>query len=53
MAKVPCSTVWSGERIAVTDDIPGTTRDRIQGNADWNGVEFYVIDTGGIEIYEP
>jgi GTP-binding protein len=42
-----------GERIAVTDDIPGTTRDRIQGNADWNGVEFYVIDTGGIEIYEP
>lgn len=42
-----------GARVAVTDDIPGTTRDRLQGEFDWNGVSFYVIDTGGIEVYEP
>ncbi|HLU10144.1 MAG TPA: ribosome biogenesis GTPase Der [Oceanobacillus sp.] len=42
-----------GERMAVTDDIPGTTRDRLQGQFDWRGVDFRVIDTGGIEVYEP
>lgn len=42
-----------GERRAVISDIPGTTRDRLQGDSDWNGVEFTVIDTGGIEVYEP
>ncbi len=42
-----------GERMAVTHEIPGTTRDRIQSEADWNGVTFNVVDTGGIEVYEP
>lgn len=42
-----------GERLAVTHDIPGTTRDRIHGESYWNGVTFRLIDTGGIEIYEP
>jgi GTPase len=42
-----------GERMAVTHEIPGTTRDRIQGESDWNGVAFTVVDTGGIEVYEP
>jgi GTPase len=42
-----------GERMAVTDDIPGTTRDRLQSEADWNGVTFVVVDTGGIEVYQP
>lgn len=42
-----------GERKAVTSDIPGTTRDRILGDSDWRGVAFTVIDTGGIEVYEP
>jgi GTP-binding protein len=42
-----------GERMAVTHDIPGTTRDRLQGVSDWRGVTFNVIDTGGIEIYQP
>lgn len=42
-----------GERMAVTDDIPGTTRDRIQAESDWNGVVFNVVDTGGIEVYQP
>jgi len=38
-----------GERLAVTDDIPGTTRDRISAESDWNGISFEVIDTGGID----
>jgi GTPase len=42
-----------GERMAVTDDIPGTTRDRLQAESDWGGVIFKVIDTGGIEVYQP
>jgi GTP-binding protein len=42
-----------GERLAVIDDIPGTTRDRLQSTAFWNGLNFHVIDTGGIEIYQP
>ncbi len=42
-----------GERMAVTHEIPGTTRDRIQAESDWNGVTFNVVDTGGIEVYEP
>ncbi len=42
-----------GERKAVTSDIPGTTRDRVVGDSDWGGIAFTVIDTGGIEIYEP
>ena len=39
-----------GERIAVVEDMPGTTRDRIYGDSDWNGREFTLIDTGGLEF---
>jgi GTPase len=42
-----------GERLAVTHDIPGTTRDRLYGEVVWNGIQIRIIDTGGIEIYEP
>lgn len=42
-----------GERKSVTSDIPGTTRDRIFGEAEWNGLLFTVVDTGGIEVYQP
>ena len=38
-----------GERMAIVDDTPGTTRDRLFGDADWNGRVFTVIDTGGID----
>ncbi len=39
-----------GERRAVVSDIPGTTRDRIITEAEWNGRAFVLVDTGGIEI---
>ncbi len=39
----------TGTRTAIVEDIPGTTRDRIYGQSDWNGVGFIVVDTGGLE----
>lgn len=38
-----------GERIAIVEDIPGTTRDRIYARTEWRGREFSLIDTGGLE----
>jgi GTPase len=38
-----------GERLAIVDDTPGTTRDRLFGEAEWNGRTFHVVDTGGID----
>lgn len=38
-----------GERKAIVEDTPGVTRDRIYAETEWNGIEFGVIDTGGIE----
>ena len=38
-----------GRPTAIVEDVPGTTRDRIYGDSDWNGVGFIVIDTGGLE----
>jgi GTP-binding protein len=37
------------ERLAVVDEIPGTTRDRLMADATWSGVLFSIIDTGGID----
>lgn len=39
----------TGTRTAIVEDIPGTTRDRIYGDSDWNGKGFIVVDTGGLE----
>src|SRR5207249_6092717 len=39
-----------GEGIAIVEDLPGTTRDRLYGDTDWNGREFTLIDTGGLEF---
>jgi GTP-binding protein len=39
-----------GERVAIVEDVPGTTRDRLYGDTDWNGREFTLIDTGGLEF---
>jgi len=41
-----------GRPTAIVEDVPGTTRDRIYGESDWNGVGFTVIDTGGLEVPE-
>ncbi len=38
-----------GARTAIVEDLPGTTRDRLYGESDWNGRDFVVIDTGGLE----
>ena len=46
------STIFNrltGTRDAIIDDVPGTTRDRLFGIGEWVGVEFDVIDTGGID----
>lgn len=39
----------AGERLAVVNEIPGTTRDRLIAEAEWAGVVFDVVDTGGID----
>lgn len=47
------STIFNriiGDRVAIVEDKPGVTRDRLYGTGEWNGVSFSVIDTGGIEI---
>ncbi len=39
-----------GDRLAIVDDIPGLTRDRLYGKAHWLLKDFRVIDTGGIQL---
>ena len=41
---------FAGERIAIVEDVPGTTRDRVYATGDWNGREFTLVDTGGLEL---
>jgi len=38
----------AGERRSIVGDEPGITRDRIYGEAEWNGRRFSIVDTGGI-----
>lgn len=38
-----------GERIAIVNDMPGVTRDRIFGECEWRGRTLTLVDTGGIE----
>ena len=38
-----------GENLSIVQDTPGVTRDRIYADCDWNGRNFTLIDTGGIE----
>ena len=37
-----------GERRAIVEDLPGTTRDRLYGTAEWSGHNFTIVDTAGI-----
>ncbi len=46
------STIFNrlvGQRLAIVDDVPGTTRDRLVAEGDWAGHDFFVVDTGGID----
>ena len=38
-----------GQRLAIVEDTPGVTRDRIYAPCEWRGREFMLVDTGGIE----
>ena len=38
-----------GERRAIVEDIPGTTRDRLYGTTTWGGVDFTIVDTAGLQ----
>ena len=40
----------AGQRIAITQNRPGVTRDRIYAPAEWRGRPFTLVDTGGIEL---
>lgn len=47
------STIFNrivGARTAIVDNTPGITRDRLYSKANWLTKDFYVIDTGGIEL---
>ncbi|MBM7588692.1 ribosome biogenesis GTPase Der [Brevibacillus fulvus] len=49
------STIFNrlvGERIAIVEDKPGVTRDRLYAKGEWLDHNFHVIDTGGIEFGE-
>ena len=38
-----------GKKISIVEDLPGVTRDRIYADANWRGIDFTLVDTGGIE----
>lgn len=38
------------ERVAIVEDVAGTTRDRLYYDAEWAGKAFTIVDTGGLEI---
>lgn len=39
----------AGRQIAITEDLPGTTRDRVATDVSWQGRDFLLVDTGGLE----
>ena len=39
----------AGKRLSIVEDTPGVTRDRLYAKTDWNGRDFDIVDTGGIE----
>jgi GTP-binding protein len=41
-----------GRRLAVVSEVAGTTRDRLYAEAEWAGMAFTLVDTGGIELIQ-
>jgi len=39
-----------GRRLAITHEVPGTTRDRLYAEGEWGGVSFILVDTAGLEL---
>ena len=39
-----------GKKVAIIEDVPGVTRDRLYQEANYNGKKFFLIDTGGIDV---
>jgi len=39
-----------GQRVAIVEDVPGITRDRIYAGCEWAGRSFTLVDTGGIDF---
>ena len=47
------STIFNkliGKKVAIIEDTPGVTRDRIYGTVNYNNYRFHLIDTGGIDV---
>lgn len=42
----------AGGRIAIVEDVPGVTRDRLYFDTEWLGRRFTIVDTGGIDLVE-
>lgn len=42
----------AGKRIAIVEDTPGITRDRLYADGDWLGRVYTLVDTGGIQMFE-
>ena len=40
----------AGKPVAIVEDLPGTTRDRVFADVTWRGVGFTLVDTGGLEL---
>ncbi|MBI2859982.1 MAG: ribosome biogenesis GTPase Der [Chloroflexi bacterium] len=40
----------AGKRVAIVEDLPGTTRDRVFADIAWGGASFTIVDTGGLEL---
>lgn len=40
----------AGKRLAIVDDMPGVTRDRIEVKAEWQGQNYTLVDTAGYDL---
>src|SRR5918992_6082000 len=53
VGKSPLVNRLTASRAAVVHETPGVTRDRKELLCEWNGREFLLIDTGGVDVADP